>query len=448
MEPQIKYALTDDGVSIGYWTIGEGNPLIWPHGAVGATSLRAWRTPEGRALIERIAAHRMLVRYDARGFGISQEGTIDLSLEARVRDLAAVINRLGAERVDLCGYLDSGPAALAYASGHPERIAHLVLWSTTSRGVTFVQEDLERVLNDLARVDFEIWREAYVATVMRSLGVDAGAHELARTLVGMLTPETGPQFIESVRIDVTDVLANIQAPTLILHRRGSKRPRMADVQAMAARIPNVRLALLEGDASVPYIGDTEAVVIELEEFLDAGANTPAQPARPAAGGVATVLFTDVVGHTKMMHRLGDAKGRDVLREHERITRETLNQHGGAEVKTMGDGFMASFGSVTKAMDCAIALQRAFAARDGEPLQVRVGLNAGEPIEEGGDLFGSTVILASRIAAKAGAGEILVPDTVRGLLSGKGFVFGDRGEFVPKGFDEGVRLWDVRWRHDA
>ena len=112
---------------------------------------------------------------------------------------------------------------------------------------------------------------------------------------------------------------------------------------------------------------------------------------------------------------------------------------------MGDGFMASFASVTSAVDCAIALQLAFAAREGEPLQVRVGLNAGEPIEEDGDLFGATVILASRIAAKAGAGEILVPDTVRGLLSGKGFVFGDRGEFVPKGFDEGVRLWDVRWQ---
>ena len=152
---------------------------------------------------------------------------------------------------------------------------------------------------------------------------------------------------------------------------------------------------------------------------------------------------------------------DVLREHERITRETLKAHGGAEVKTMGDGFMASFGSVTQAVECAIALQRAFAARSDshdrrdaalapstpapEPLSVRVGLNAGEPIEEDGDLFGATVILASRIAAKAAAGEILVPDTVRGLLSGKGFVFGDRGEFVPKGFDEGVRVWDVRWR---
>jgi class 3 adenylate cyclase len=153
----------------------------------------------------------------------------------------------------------------------------------------------------------------------------------------------------------------------------------------------------------------------------------------------------------MMQRLGDTKGRDVLRKHDRITRETLKAHGGAEVKTMGDGFMASFGSVTSAVECAIALQRAIAAvalpspLDGEGLGVRCGLNAGEPIEEDGDLFGATVILASRIAAKADAGEILVPDTVRGLLSGKGFVFGDRGEFVPKGFDEGVRLWDVRWR---
>ena len=153
----------------------------------------------------------------------------------------------------------------------------------------------------------------------------------------------------------------------------------------------------------------------------------------------------------MMQRLGDAKGREVLREHERITRETLKAHGGSEVKTMGDGFMASFGSVTAAMECAIALQRAFAARndgDVEPLQVRVGLNAGEPIEEDGDLFGSTVILASRIAAHAGAGEIMIPEPVRHLLSGKPFVYADRGEFVPKGFDDAVRLYEVRWREEA
>jgi len=114
----------------------------------------------------------------------------------------------------------------------------------------------------------------------------------------------------------------------------------------------------------------------------------------------------------------------------------------------GDGFMASFGWVTKAVDCAIALQRAFAERnepEAEPLLVRVGLNAGEPIEEEGDLFGSTVILASRIAAKAEGGEILVADTVRGLCSGKGFLFADRGAFVAKGFEEPMRVYEVRWR---
>ena len=161
--------------------------------------------------------------------------------------------------------------------------------------------------------------------------------------------------------------------------------------------------------------------------------------------VRTVLFTDLVGHTEMMSRLGDERGRAVLREHERITREVLKANGGTEVKTMGDGFMASFGCVTKAVECAIALQRAFAEREGEPLNVRVGLNAGEPIEEDGDLFGATVILASRIAAKAEGGEILVADTVRGLCSGKGFLFADRGEFVAKGFEEPVRVYEVRWR---
>ncbi len=124
----------------------------------------------------------------------------------------------------------------------------------------------------------------------------------------------------------------------------------------------------------------------------------------------------------MMSRLGDAKGRDVLREHEGITREVLKANGGTEVKTMGDGFMASFGSVTKAVECAIALQRAFADRDGEP----------------------TVILASRIAAKADGGEILVADTVRELCSGKGFLFAERGEFVAKGFEEPVRISEVKW----
>ena len=181
---------------------------------------------------------------------------------------------------------------------------------------------------------------------------------------------------------------------------------------------------------------------ELEEVAESTVHT--------ASALRSDLFTDLVGHTEMMSRLGDTAGREVLREHERVTRKALAAHGGAEVKTMGDGFMASFGSVANAVECAIDLQKAFAERTStaaEPLSVRVGINAGEPIEEDGDLFGATVILAARIAARAEGGEILVADTVRGLCSGKGFLFSDHGEFVAKGFEEPVRVFEVSW-HDS
>jgi adenylate cyclase len=159
----------------------------------------------------------------------------------------------------------------------------------------------------------------------------------------------------------------------------------------------------------------------------------------------------------MMRRLGDEAGRDILREHERVTREVLKANGGTEVKTMGDGFMASFGSVVKGVECAIALQQAFDERNADvgaqglaPLRVRCGLNAGEPIEDEGpdgrsDLFGSTVILAARIAAQAEGGEILASNVVRELCSGKPFLFSDRGEHEMKGFDEAVRVYEVNWR---
>ncbi len=167
----------------------------------------------------------------------------------------------------------------------------------------------------------------------------------------------------------------------------------------------------------------------------------------------TILFTDIEGHTRMMQRLGDERGRAVLREHERLTREALKAHGGAEVKTMGDGFLASFGSAQKALECAIALQKAFALRQAqgdpqgsvEPISVRVGINAGEPIAEEDDLFGSAVIAAARIAAKAQGGEIMVANVVRELVAGKGFLFADRGEVELRGFEDPARLYEVRWR---
>ena len=241
-------------------------------------------------------------------------------------------------------------------------------------------------------------------------------------------------------LDVTQILGDLSCPCLVMHRQSLFFP-VEQSTRLAAAIPDGRLIVLPGPGGVPWAGDTEAVIDAVEGFL----LPERQRTTTGPSAFRTVLFTDLVGHTEMMSRLGDDRGRDVLREHERITREVLKANGGTEVKSMGDGFMASFGSVTSAVECAIALQRAFAEHEGESLNVRVGLNAGEPIEEDGDLFGATVILASRIAAKAEGGEILVADTVRGLCSGKGFLFADRGEFVAKGFEEPVRVYEVRWR---
>jgi class 3 adenylate cyclase len=183
-----------------------------------------------------------------------------------------------------------------------------------------------------------------------------------------------------------------------------------------------------------------------------------------AGGLCTILFTDVEGSTALTQRVGDAKAREVLRAHEGIVREALQSHGGSEIKAMGDGFMASFASATGALECAIAMQRAFAdwnagvgaglvppedaASSAPTIRVRIGLNAGEPIAEEKDLFGTAVNMAARIAAEAEGGEILASDVVRQLVAGKGFLFADRGEVELKGFEEPVRLYEVRWRETA
>jgi class 3 adenylate cyclase len=245
-------------------------------------------------------------------------------------------------------------------------------------------------------------------------------------------------------IDVRPLLPSIKCPTLVVHNRDDKVVPIELAQEVAAGIKGAKFVSFHGGHIPPLDAILEGSRV-IAEFVR-NAPVAARPAASADGGFRTILFTDLVGHTEMMRRLGDDRGRAVLRDHEKITRDVLKEHNGSEVKTMGDGFMASFTSVTKAVECGIALQRAFAARaSDEPLRVRVGLNAGEPIQEDGDLFGETVILAARIAAKADGGEILVADTVRGLCSGKGFLFADRGEFVAKGFEEPVRIYEVSWR---
>ncbi len=446
MDPAIRFCTSKDGTRLAYAILGRGLPLVHVPGFTMSVE-REWEDPEARAWMERIAAERMLVRCDRRGTGASQREVSDVSLGTQVDDLAAVVEHVKAEQVDLFAAYDGVLPALAYTLANPDRVGHLVLFGAFVRGLDANDGESYDALVSLARQNWSLFRRTWAG-----IGFPSGPPErqrwYSRLVSQTISAEVAVAYLEFMRNgDLSRSIQEVHAPALVLHRERDGYSRPSSGRAVAAQLPNASFIPLPGDIGIPVLGD-HSYLERVLEFLRDGRPLRSQELPMHAGLFRTILFTDIVGHTEMMQRLGDTKGRDVLREHERITRDLLKQHGGAEVKTMGDGFMASFGSVTSAMECAIALQRAFAAHTEsmpEPLHVRVGLNAGEPIEEDGDLFGATVILASRIAAKAGAGEILVPDTVRGLLSGKNFLFTDRGEFVPKGFEDPVRLYEVRWK---
>jgi class 3 adenylate cyclase/pimeloyl-ACP methyl ester carboxylesterase len=450
-EPRIQYAQTKDGVSIAFSTLGEGMPLVLMRlGNVTPMELE-WGVLENRSFLRSLAQKRRIVVFNFRGSGLSEGDPSDFSLDAWVADVAAVVDRLELDRFALLGSGFSGPAAVAYAAANPERVSHLILFCTTARGSDFLSSPRDRALGRLMESDFELYTET-----MAHLTCGWSAGEAARQLAAWLREAFTPEKIKTVnraivRTDAATLLPQVKCPALVIHRRQVTFLQVDAARASASRIPNARLTLLEGDSFQPYLGDTEAVLHAIDDFLGEGEEVAARAEPSAPGAFRTILFTDVEGSTAMTQRLGDAKARDLLRQHGRIVREALKSHGGSELKMMGDGFMASFSSAVRALESAIAMQRAFAAHNesaAEPILVRVGLNAGEPIEEEEDLFGTAVIAAARIAAQAEGGQILVANVVRELAAGKDFLFTDRGEVKLRGFDDPVRLYEVRWREEG
>ena len=446
MEQRIKYAKTSDGVNIAFATYGEGSAVVWSSQPVTSHVQREWQIPIFRAGFAPFAAQRMLVRFDTRGVGLSDRDVDDFSLEARVRDLEAVAEHLHLKQFSLLGLEVGGLPAIAYAASHPERVTHLILLNCGATRGSFKSPG-EQGLVQLMDADWEMFTESVGAQAF-GFGFE-GSHQYAEFIRECITQEVLARMIEAEKqIDLSSLLSEIQAPTLVVRHSGLKLP-MDETRRLAAGIPNARLYEVEGF----YQDNLAQLHTTILEFLGVEVGSAAEEPRLDAGAFRTILFTDVEGSTPLTQRLGDAKARELLREHERITREALKAHGGSEVKTMGDGFMASFSSATKALECAIAIQRAFAERNEtaeEPIKVRIGLNAGEPIVEDdpdgrGDLFGTAVNLAARIAAKAGGGEILASNVVRELVAGKEFLFNDRGDTELRGFEDPVRVYEVRWR---
>ncbi len=452
MEPRIEYAHAADGVSIAFWTLGDGPPFVSMPNVPWSHIEQEWRVPELHQWFQRIAEKRTVVRYDSRGSGLSDRDVDDYSLDAHVLDLEAVVNHLGLESFDLFGPLHSGPAAIAYTARHPDRVSRLILWCTYAHGADeYGSPSMLKATRAMMDVDWEVYTET-VAHL--TFGWSTG--EKGRDFAAFIREAVSREVVKAVRdaidqYDVVNLLPLVRAPTLVLHRREFSVRGVDVARRLASRIAHARLVILEGDSPAPFMGDTESALRAVADFLGVELGPEPQPVDAYRGEPpVTILFTDMEGSTVLIQRLGDAKAQDVLHTHNSIVREALKAHGGSEVDTTGDGFMASFSSATKALECAIAMQRAFAEHNEsaeEPIKVRVGMNAGEPIAEDDDLFGTAVNLAARICTQAEAGQILAPIVVKELAAGKQFMFADLGETELRGFEDPVRLYEVRWREE-
>ncbi len=452
MEPNIQYATTEDGVAIAYCEAGDGTPFVWTSPPPWSNIEAEFREWEWHRIM---ASRRRLIRFDNRGSGSSQRNVADYSVEAMVLDIAAVADALRLDQVALYAEHHAAPTAIAYAAQYPERVSHLILHEGFARAQDFFDMPrMKSLLSLLEQGDWDLFTDNFS---LAEMGWDLAdvARKMGAFARGSTTLDEARRFFTAARsYDVTRLLPHVRVPTLVMHARGTTMLTLDMSRRLAAAIPGARLRILESETH--WSNEIEPQVLAaLDEFIGDGDLAAAEKVAPHveriadARGLMTVLFTDIESHTEIMSRLGDAKGRGVLREHDRIMRELFRAHGGSEIKGTGDGFMTSFGSATRALECAVALQRAFARygeeHPDEPIRVRIGLNAGEPIAEGGDLFGSTVILASRIMSKAAGGEIFVSNVVRELCAGKSFLFADRGESTIRGLEEPVLLHEVLWR---
>jgi class 3 adenylate cyclase len=450
---KVRYARTSDGFDVAFATYGEGPPLVVPPNILNTHLQLELEYAATRGFYERLSERVQIVRYDGRGTGMSQRGVVDFSVDAGERDLLAVVDRLDLDRFALYSHLMAGDVPMAVAARQARRVTSVVWWVGQT---TRVSKETHRQVNAMRALMDSDW-ELYT-NVMGRLVFDWDAPE-ARIYGELARAGTNPEtrraadeaMARSWRGGVPDI-DGVEAPTLIAHLAAVKTSTSL-ARALAARLPNAHVLAIPGhpQRKMPFVDDNEVLIAAIADFVEAtadGAGAPVGPPVLHLGAMRALLWTDIVDHTILMDRYGDAKGREFLREHERITRHELALHGGTEVKAMGDAFMTWFPSAQAALECAIALQRAFASRNAaaeQQIHIRAGVNAGEPIAEDDDLFGTSVIAASRICNEARAGEIVASDVVRQLLAGKEFVFTDRGTVDLKGFQDPVRLHDVRWQ---
>jgi pimeloyl-ACP methyl ester carboxylesterase len=437
MEAPTHYA-DSNGVNIAYQVHGEGPlDLVFVPGFVSHVEL-IWEEPSVARFFRRLSSFARLVVFDKRGQGLSDRGDRPPTLEESMDDLRAVIEAAGCERPAIFGISEGGPMSLMFAATYPGVVSSLVLHGTYARMLKTADfpEGVppekfaawrQRVREEWGKpVAVELWAPS-------ALGDPAFERWWARLLRQGTSPAGATALMDLyTEIDVRSVLPAIDVPVLILHRRDDQLIPARQARYLADQIPGARYVELDGADHVPVVGDQDQMLDEIEQFL-LGSRRATETER----ALATVLFTDIVGSTEIAARLGDSGWRRLLERHDALVRRQLGLYRGREVKTMGDGFLATFDGPARAIRCACALRDEL---EGIGVEVRAGIHTGEVELIGHDVGGMAVNIGARIGALAGAGEVLVSSTVRELVVGSGLEFADRGVRPLKGAPGEWRLF--------
>jgi class 3 adenylate cyclase/pimeloyl-ACP methyl ester carboxylesterase len=430
--PVTRYARSGEA-SIAYQVVGEG-PLDLLFVTGWLTQLeQLWEAPANRRFLERLATFGRLILFDSRGTGLSERVLEAYTIEQEAQDAIAVLDAAGSERAAVFTYAQGGLVGALLAAERPERVGALIMSASIAR--TSWAPDYEWAMTSeqreaLSERNIAMWGEinseamsAWAPSMAEDPALVAWFARMQRLAAS--PGEARIIFRAMVDLDVRHVLPRIRVPTLIMHRPNEHVWDVRHSRYLAEHIQGSRYVELDGIDSLPFVGDSDAIVEEIEEFL-----TGVRSGGEFARALLTVLFTDIVDATARAAKLGDGRWRDLLAQHDEQVRAQLARFGGHAVKTVGDGFLATFdGPPSRALRCALAITAAARELD---MEVRVGMHTGECELIGEDVGGMAVHIASRVSALAAPGEVLVSGTVFGTVVGGPFAFEDRGFHELKG----------------
>jgi class 3 adenylate cyclase/pimeloyl-ACP methyl ester carboxylesterase len=433
MQPTTQYAKSGD-VHVAYQAFGDGpiNLVLVP-GFVSNVE-NYWDQPDLARFLTRLSSYARVVTFDKRGTGLSDRVAELPGLDQRMDDLRAVMDAAGMERAALLGISEGAPLCVLFAATYPGRCRALVLYGSFSRFSYWFPTD-EALAAFFTYVE-QAWGTG--GSVQRFAPSRANDSSFQRWWGRNERLGASPAAVTALmrmnsQIDISGILPAVRVPTLVVHRTGDRTVDVEGGRDMAAHIPGARLLELPGVDHIFYVGENvDQISDSIEEFL-----TGSRSSVPVDRVLATVLFTDIVGSTELAAALGDQRWRDLLDRHHGTVRRNLERFRGHEIKTTGDGFLATFDGPARAVRCACAI-----AEDIRSLgiEVRAGLHTGECEIIGDDVGGIAVHIGARVAAIAGASEVLVSGTVKDLVAGSGLRFHDRGAHSLKGIPGEWRIF--------